>query len=420
MVVDNRFSNCQIKMLGLFSDSREYVERASKVFIPPTVSIAEIHAAVPKHLLRRSTTKSLCYIARDLLITILLYKLATILNPFCAQLQQLCGTWVAFTVKLILWIGYWNVQGLVFAGWWTIGHEAGHEALSPIKWVNHLIGFLSHTFLLVPYFSLRTTHRLHHKGSNCLERESTFVPRTRSYFKLPPKSLAHVADYHDIFEETPIYTLFHLCLMQLIGWHAYMWMNAMGRPDLPPWTNHFSPSSALFKPEDRNGVIVSNCGVIVTLAIFGMYIKQAGFLNFFLLYFIPYLISNHWVIMITYLHHSDPTVPYYRGKRWTFARGVLATVDRPLLGWGGRFFLHNGSHNHIAHHFFTTAPFYNLPQITECIKTVLKDDYNFDSTNCFRALYRTFTECRFIEDEGDVVFFKNKDGKAARVASCQE
>jgi hypothetical protein len=30
-------------------------------------------------------------------------------------------------------------------------------------------------------------------------------------------------------------------------------------------------------------------------------------------------------------------------NQWTFARGALATVDRPLFGWVGRFFLHNVS-----------------------------------------------------------------------------
>lgn len=28
-------------------------------------------------------------------------------------------------------------------------------------------------------------------------------------------------------------------------------------------------------------------------------------------------------------------------SQWTFVRGALATVDRPLFGWVGRFFLHN-------------------------------------------------------------------------------
>lgn len=45
--------------------------------------------------------------------------------------------------------------------------------------------------------------------------------------------------------------------------------------------------------------------------------------------------------MFTYLHHSDPTIPHYRKEAWTFLRGAAATVDRPLLGWMGRVFLHN-------------------------------------------------------------------------------
>jgi len=44
----------------------------------------------------------------------------------------------------------------------------------------------------------------------------------------------------------------------------------------------------------------------------------------------------------------------------------------------------------------------------------LQDDYNYDSTNSFRALYRSFTQCIFVEDEGDIVFYKNKEGKAIR------
>lgn len=37
--------------------------------------------------------------------------------------------------------------------------------------------------------------------------------------------------------------------------------------------------------------------------------------------------------------------------------------------------------------------------------------------NTFRALYRTFTECCFIEDKGDIVFYKNRKGEAARVVA---
>lgn len=105
------------------------------------------------------------------------------------------------------------------------------------------------------------------------------------------------------------------------------------------------------------------------------------------------------LVMFTYLHHSDPTIPHYRGKAWSFLRGAAATVDRPLMGWMGRFFFHNISHDHVAHResnhcspisfeayvfspqdFFIKAPFYNGPHITERIKIVLGDSYNYDST----------------------------------------
>jgi hypothetical protein len=47
--------------------------------------------------------------------------------------------------------------------------------------------------------------------------------------------------------------------------------------------------------------------------------------------------------MLTYLHHSDPTIPHYRAGEWNWLRGALATVDRPVLGCIGRFFFHNVS-----------------------------------------------------------------------------
>ena len=56
--------------------------------------------------------------------------------------------------------------------------------------------------------------------------------------------------------------------------------------------------------------------------------------------------------MLTYLHHSDPTIVHYRNKEWSFLRGATSTVDRPLLGWAGRFFLHNVSHDHVRTSFF--------------------------------------------------------------------
>ena len=65
--------------------------------------------------------------------------------------------------------------------------------------------------------------------------------------------------------------------------------------------------------------------------------------------------------MITYLHHTDPALPHYRGRAWTYARGAAATMDRDFLGWMGRFFLHDVAHYHVVHHFFPKMPFCQSP-----------------------------------------------------------
>ncbi|KAJ8701397.1 hypothetical protein PTI98_000187 [Pleurotus ostreatus] len=76
---------------------------------------------------------------------------------------------------------------------------------------------------------------------------------------------------------------------------------------------------------------------------------------------------------------------------------------------------HEGSNTSRNLDFFISAPFYNGPQITDAIKTVLKDDYNYDSTPSFYALWRSFTQCLFIEEDEDIAFYKNKHGEALRV-----
>ncbi|KAG6828272.1 hypothetical protein H0H92_008579 [Tricholoma furcatifolium] len=374
--------------LALFEDGKEYEKRIQTPFKPTKVTLSELHAAIPKHLYEKNTVKALMYVWRDVTCALVVYKLGWLIDPAATYLVQNCGVpqIVGIAAKWALWMVYWHWQGIILAGWWCMAHEAGHGTLSNHQWFNHAVGFSFHTFLLVPYYAWRSTHHAHHKATMSVERDENYVPRTRSDYNLPPEAVAHVVDYHDIFEETPIYTVAKMLIMQSFGWQYYLLKNVMGSPKYPPGTNHFQPSSPLFKPHERNGIIASNIGLAIMSCILFLWTQKVGLHYFVKFYFVPYILANHWIVMLTYLHHSDPSIAHYRSKEWTFLRGALATVDRPLLGWAGRFFLHNVSHDH----------------------------------NTFRALYRTFTQCYFIEDDGDIVFYKNKDGKAARMLASDE
>ncbi|KAK7035390.1 hypothetical protein VNI00_011921 [Paramarasmius palmivorus] len=390
---------------SLFHDGPEYEHRRKTPFVPPKVTLSDVHAAVPQDLREKNTVKGLSYVVRDVLLAVLVYKLAW----FIASPE------LHVALRCMAWVFYWFSQGILLTSLWCLAHEASHGNISPQNWVNDGVGFILHTFLLVPYFAWKSSHRAHHKATVSVERDVNYMPRTRSSFGLPPPHVARSRDYHEIFEETPIYTFYRMFLMQVFGLFFFLVFNRRGSPQHPPGTNHFNPMSALFKPRERSRIIASDIGLVVMLVLLCIWITKVGFDVFIKMYLIPWMMTNHWIVMLTYLHHSDPTIPYYRRNEWTFLRGAIATVDRPLLGCIGQVFFHHVSHNHVSHHIFSDIPFYNQPLATKLIKEVLKDDYNYDSTNTFRALYRTFTECEFIEDKGDIVFYKNKEGKAARV-----
>ncbi|KAF8067655.1 fatty acid desaturase-domain-containing protein [Lyophyllum atratum] len=399
-------------VFGINLNGPEYEARLKRPFKPPTVTLKEIHDAVPKHLMKKSATKAAAYVLRDITFTLLMFKLASMIGPW-AETDfggYVTSGWHKTLVKSSLWLTYSWFQGMVWAGIFCLGHDAGHGTLFESSKVNNTVGFILHTWLLIPYYAWRSTHHAHHKATASMERDENYVPYTRSEYNLPDEKKATKFDYAEVFEETPIVTLVRMLVMQGLGWWLYLAKNTMGSKMYPPGTNHFSPESPLFKKEQRNSIIISNISLAAMSALL-MYVGPGLVARYYLA---PYILTNHWIVMFTYLHHSDPTIPHYRKSEWSFLRGAAATVDRPLLGWMGRFFFHNISHDHVAHHFFIKAPFYNGPQITKAIKTVLKDDYNYDSTPTFYALYRSFTQCLFIEEDGGIVFYKNKDGVAAR------
>ncbi|KAJ7594098.1 fatty acid desaturase-domain-containing protein [Mycena floridula] len=404
----------------ILQDGPEFEARRSKTtFVPPTLSLKDLRSVVPPHLFLRSTSKSLFYIFRHLAVTLAFFLLATKIDLFCRPVSEM-GPTVQTLFRVFLWVSYWGWQGIAFAGIWCLGHDAGHDALSPYPAFNWVSGLLLHTFVLTPYWSWRSTHRAHHKATNNMERDETYVPATRKTFKLPDGKIAVRQDYEDILGETPAFTLFKLFVRQFFGFQLYLLHNRKGNPRYPAWTSHYNPSSKLFRPEQSRSILVSDVSIGLMLFALSLCGLRAGWSSVLKYYFMPWLFQHNWMVMFTYLQHTDPLIPYYRKDQWSFTRGCLATVDRPLFGWAGRFFLHGISTDHLAHHFFSTIPFYNLPQVTEVLKPVLGEYYNYDSTGLIYALWRSFTQCVFVEDEGDILFFKNRYGEALLEAVSAE
>lgn len=174
----------------------------------------------------------------------------------------------------------------------------------------------------------------------------------------------------------------------------------------------FTANSILFTKRQRNAVIMSNIGIATMVYIVLEASRTCGASEIMKYYGIPWLSVTHWFIMITYLHHTDVELPHYRNGQWNFQRGAAATVDRNFLGWQGRFFLHDVAHFHVIHHFFPMMPFYHGPEATKYLKEFIGDHYRYSDKPVFKALWDTYNNCQFVEDEGDILFYRDRKGQA--------
>ncbi|KAI0030264.1 fatty acid desaturase-domain-containing protein [Vararia minispora EC-137] len=384
-----------------------------KDFSPPDFCMNDIRAAVPPHLFARSTRRSLLYLVRDLAMVVSFGYFATWIDSEALSCH-LSAIGVSgdeiLALRCALWLAYWWFQGLAFTGVWVIGHECGHGAFSSSSLVCNTVGFITHTVLWTPYFSWRISHRRHHQNHASMEKDEVYVPKTRSDLGLPPLAEEGSIKYEEILGDTPVYTLFMLVRQQLLAFPAYLLFNVSGQKHYPRWSN-----SVLFTKGQHNAVMASNAGMLAMLFAVRFVSTIWGITNVIKYYGIPWLCVTHWFIMITYLHHTSPEIPHYRASAWTFQRGAAATVDRNFLGWQGRFFLHDVAHFHVVHHFFPKAP-YNGEEATTYLQKAIGSHYLYSDKPSFRALWRSYNDCQFVEDDGDILFYRDRRGNFIRQA----
>ncbi|KAF9927704.1 Fatty acid oxidation complex subunit alpha, partial [Modicella reniformis] len=387
---------------GIATTDKPVYERNYQV---PDFSIKEIRECIPAHCFERSGVRGLCYVAVDLVYMSLLFLAAT-------QIDKLENT----LLRYLAWPVYWVLQGIVCTGIWILGHECGHQSFSTSKTLNNTVGWILHSFLLIPYHSWRISHSKHHKATGHMTKDQAFVPNTRSQVGLAPKAsvaqqekaeeeeVVEEVEIGHFDEESPIVTLAKMARQILIGWPAYLFLNASGQ-NYGRWTSHFHTWSPIFESRNFSDVLLSDFGVLLTLGGLVYATMQTSFLAVTKYYVIPYLFVNFWLVVITFLHHTDPKMPHYREGTFNFQRGALCTVDRSFGKFLDHMF-HGIAHTHVAHHLFSQIPFYHAEEATAHLKKFLGKYYIYDDTPIAVAYWRSFRECRFVEDEGDVVFYK--------------
>lgn len=99
--------------------------RLARPFVPPTVTLKQIHDAVPKHLLRRDPLRSTGYVVRDVFFCALFFAFGAAIEPLVsshfAGFVPLTSPWQATLARSLLWLTYWWWQGIVFTSFFCIG-----------------------------------------------------------------------------------------------------------------------------------------------------------------------------------------------------------------------------------------------------------------------------------------------------------
>lgn len=382
------------------TDGLSAIDTYGNTFEVPDYSIKDILNAIPKHCYNRSLPLSLYYVFRDIAIVAASAYIAHNYVPLLPN-QYL---------RFFAYAGYCYWQGLVSTGLWVLAHECGHQAFSDYGVVNDFVGWVLHSYLLVPYFSWKYSHSMHHKSTGNLSRDMVFVPKTKEEFltRNNAKSL------DDILEDSPIYTLYSLIVQQLFGWLAYITTNVTGQRlhDIPAFRkNHFNPNSVLYDKKAYWYILLSDLGIGIQLfLVYTAYNKFGGF-NVLIHWFIPYIFVNHWLVFITFLQHSDPKLPHYEADQWNFARGAATTIDREF-GFVGQHLFHDIIETHVLHHYVSRIPFYNARDATKAIKEVMGDHYRYDGSSMWKALWDCSRACQFVDDEDvdGVMMFRNVNG----------
>ncbi|TGO16922.1 hypothetical protein BTUL_0022g00230 [Botrytis tulipae] len=384
----------------------QHLDMHGNVFELPNYTMKEIYDAIPAHCFKPSIIRSMAYVVRDYFYVSTLIYLALTFIPMLPNPYLRFAAWVAYT----------TVQGFVFTGIWILAHECGHGAFSKNKRLNWTMGLIMHSFLLVPFHSWRLSHSQHHKATGNMEKDTAFVPHTREGWiqrNFGEKAKANMIEFAELAEDSPIYSLYHAFIHQLFGWPGYLIANLTGQDydgakGMRISHFYFGEDSVFYKKHELPLIALSDVGVAVMIAALIWAGQVFGSFNVIVLWGVPWLWVNNWIVAITFLQHTDASMPHYNNNTWNFARGATATIDRDL-GFIDTHLFHDIIGTHVCHHLVSTIPFYHAGEASQHIKKVMGQHYKADvKTPFWTAFWRNQRTCKFVEEsegmEGSGVF----------------
>jgi len=371
-----------------------------------------LRAVIPDDCFEIDTATSLGYLSVSVVGTALCSAVGVAMLGFLPPENLL---------TLPIWTAYSAVTGTVAMGLWVLAHECGHGAFSKNKTIQDTVGYIMHSLFLVPYYSWQRSHAVHHRYTNHMELGETHVPEPVA--STSEGSIGARATLMETFGRTAgirMWGVLQAFLHLIIGWPAYLLIGATGSPDRGV-TNHYwpdpltepnQPKKELFPGKWKEKVFKSDIGVAFVAASAVVWAACNGIPQMMALYGGPLIVVNAWLVLYTWLQHTDVDVPHFSDEDHNFVKGALHTIDRPydkLDPFGAINFLHhNIGTTHVAHHFDSSIPHYNAQKATDAIKEAFPDLYFYDPTPVPEAVWRICKGCSSVVKRGDKWVWDNE------------
>lgn len=278
-------------------------------------TLTDIKKKIPVYCFKPNIYMSLYYVFRNLIMCFILGYAFYMLEFSRAQL---------FVAPF-----YWYLQGTLMWGLFTIGHDCGHNSFSRYDTLNWIMGNFLHTIILTPYEQWRLSHKSHHKHTGNIDRDEIFYPN-------PP--LGHKIS---------------------IGAFGLSWFLYLLTSSIKNRINYYSSL------KDRKlfiQLIVSYLSIIIMILVLGKVAHTIGTVRIINYYFAPLVVFACWLVMVTFLHHNDTSIPWYKTDNWNISKGSLSSIDRD---YGA--VVNNVTHHinlHQIHHLFSKIPHYYLEDAT--------------------------------------------------------
>ena len=327
---------------------------------PP--SIVEIRRAIPAHCFKSSLITSFYYVFKDILIISALFASTFLVERYC------------WTVLKCLWLPlYWVAQGTMFWAVFVLGHDCGHGSFSRYSMLNDVVGTILHTFIMVPFYPWKLSHRHHHKNTGNIDKDEIFYPIREKDSKLD----------HD--------TLFGFGLG--IGWFIYLYEGYRPRP-----VAHWNPFESMFIKHVL-GCSLSLASLVLWSGMLLWIYLNTNTLIIVSYYVIPVLVFGTWLVVVTFLHHNEAGIRWYGDEVWTNVRGQLSSVDRH---YGVAHSLTHNIGTHQIHHLFSLIPHYRLEEATYHFRKQFPDlavTCDRPIIPSFLRMFKTFLAQRHVKND---------------------